>query len=194
MREQQSRFRAKKNKIVGLYCHPPRDGIVVCVDEMGPLATIPRGGQSWGKKPSRRAHRYHKSQTIQLLAAFAPQTGCGLGLPHPCKTGEAMLAFLRHQVVPHYRAHGKIYVIWDNFSAHRKALRLWPSKPKNIEFAWTPTNASWLNLIEPWFLVLAKTALQNTDLKTTAAITQHLLNGIDYLNAHPKPYHWNKRL
>ena len=39
-------FRSKKNKIVRLYRRPPRDGIVVCVDEMGPLATIPRGGHS----------------------------------------------------------------------------------------------------------------------------------------------------
>jgi hypothetical protein len=34
-------------------------------------------------------------------------------------------------------------------------------------FVPTPTNASWLNLIEPWFLVVEKTALDNTDLKTT---------------------------
>jgi hypothetical protein len=50
-----------------------------------------------------------------------------------------------------------------------------------VEFVWTPTNASWLNLIEPWFLVLEKTALHNTDLKTTEAIAEHLLRGIDYL-------------
>jgi hypothetical protein len=32
-------------------------------------------------------------------------------------------------------------------------------------FIWTPTNASWLNLIEPWFLVLQRTALYNTNPK-----------------------------
>jgi hypothetical protein len=143
-------------------------------------------------KPARRPDRYHKSQTIQLLGAFAPHTGRGIGLPHPCKTGEAVLAFLQDTVLPHYSNQGKIYVIWDNFSSHRKALYLWQPKPKNVEFAWTPTNASWLNLIEPWFLVLEKTALHNTDLKTTSAIAEHLLDGIDYLNEHPKPHRWNK--
>ena len=64
----------------------------------------------------------------------------------------------------------KIYLVWDNLSAHKRARSLWAKTPVNIEFYWTPTNASWLNLIEPWFLVLEKTALYNTDLKTTDAI------------------------
>jgi len=104
------------------------------VDEMGPLATIPRGGRSWGKQPARRSDRYHKSQTIQLLGAFAPHTGQGMGLPHACKTGEAVLAFLQNSVLPRYSTQGKIYLIWDNFSAHKKALSLWQPKPSNVEF------------------------------------------------------------
>jgi len=35
---------------------------------------------------------------------------------------------------------------------------------------------------------------QNTNLKTTSEIAAHLLDGIDYLNEHPKPYRWNKRI
>jgi hypothetical protein len=57
-----------------------------------------------------------------------------------------------------------------------------------------PTNASWLNLIEPWFLVLEKTALHNTNLKTTDAIAQNLKQGIDHLNDHPRPYRWTKTI
>jgi len=161
---------------------------------MGPLATIPRGGRSWGRQPVRRPGRYHKSKTIQLLAAFAPHTGLGIGVPHSSKTGEVVLEFLQATVLPQYSSLGKIYLVWDNFSAHRKALNLWQPKPHNVDFLWTPTNASWLNLIEPWFLVLEKTALHNTDLKTTAEVAQHLLHGIEYLNAHPRPYHWTKAI
>jgi len=167
---------------------------VICMDEMGPLATIPRGGRSWGKKPTRRSDRYHRSQTIQLLAAFAPHTGHGVGCPNTCKTGEAVLAFLQGTVLPKFGGDRKIYLIWDNFSAHKRALNLWAPKPANIEFFWTPTNASRLNLIEPWFLVLEKTALHNTDLKTTAAIAENLSQGIDYLNEHPRPYRWKKAI
>jgi hypothetical protein len=62
------------------------------------------------------------------------------------------------------------------------------------EYFWTPTNASWLNLIEPWFLVLEKTALYNPDLQTTDAIAGNLKPGIDYLDNHPRLYRWTKTL
>jgi transposase len=192
VRKSRSRLRAKKNQIVSLYRNPPADGVVVCVDEMGPLATIPRGGSGWGKRPARRSDRYHRSKTIQLWAAFAPHTGKAIGLPSPNKTGEAVLAFLQGAVLPHFGGSGKIYLVWDNFSAHKRARNLWLSAPPKIQFYSTPTNASWLNLIEPWFLVLEKTALYNTDLKTTDAIAENLRQGIDYLNSHPRPYRWAK--
>jgi DDE superfamily endonuclease len=194
VREQRSGLRGKKNKIVSLYRNPPKDGVVICVDEMGPLACIPRGGRGWGKKPARRPDRYHRSNTIQLLAAFAPHAGHAVGIPSANKTGEVVLAFLQDTVLPSFGADRKVYLVWDNFSAHKRALGLWKSAPKNIEFYWTPTNASWLNLIEPWFLVLEKTALYNTDLKTTDAIAENLKQGIEYLNSHPRPYRWTKTL
>jgi len=163
----------------------------VCVDEMGPLACIPRGGRGWGKKPAHRSDRYHRSNTIQLLAALAPHTGQAVGVPSPNKTGEVVLSFLQKTVVPHFGSTRKIYLVWDNFSAHKRALAV-SATATNIEFFWTPTNASWLNRIEPWFLVLEKTALYNTDLKTTDAIAENLKQGISYLNEHPRPYRWTK--
>ena len=166
----------------------------MCVDEMGPLACIPRGGRAWGKRPARRPDRYHPSNTIQLLAAFAPHTGHAVGIPSSTKTGEVMLTFLQETVLPHFGATSKIYVVWDNFSAHKRALNLWSTRPPNLEVFWTPTNASWLNLIEPWFLVLEKTALYNTNLKTTDAIAENLRQGINYLNDHPHPYRWTKMI
>jgi len=89
--------------------------------------------------------------------------------------------------LPRFGAASKIYLVWDNFSAHKRALNLWTTRPANVEIFWTPTTASWLNLIEPWFLVLEKTALHNTHLKTTEAIAQNLKQGIDYLNNRPPP-------
>ena len=115
-------------------------------------------------------------------------------MPHPCKKAEDILGFLQTKLLPEFAVHGKVYLIWDNFSSHRKALNLWDPKPPNVEFVWTPTNASWLNLIEPWFLALEKTALHNTDLKTTAEIAENLVEGIDYLNSQKRPYQWRKKI
>jgi transposase len=105
-----------------------------------------------------------------------------------------LLKFLQKTVLPEFGGGHKIYVIWDNYSSDKKAVRLWTAKPAEIEFTWTPTNSSWLNLIEPWFLVLQRTALYNTDLKTTDAIAEHLVDAIAYLNKHPRPYRWTKAI
>lgn len=78
-----------------------------------------------GKKAGTPPDRYHKGKTIQLLAAFAPHTGKAIGLPSPNKTGEVILAFLQDLVVPHFGNDWKVYLVWDNFSAHKLARRLW---------------------------------------------------------------------
>src|SRR5260370_34878140 len=101
---------------------------------------------------------------------------------------------MQETVLPHFGADRKVYLIWHNFSAPKRALNLWTMTRANIEFYWTPTNASRLNLIEPWSLVLEKTALYNTDLKTTDAIANNLKHGSDYLNKHPRPYQCTKCL
>ena len=112
----------------------------------------------------------------------------GLAVRH--KTGEAILDFLRRVLLAEF-PRGTIYLIGDNLSAPKKALRLWEPKPKRVQFAWTPTNSSWLNLIEAWFSLLERTALHNTHLKTPPQIEQHLQRGIAYLNEHPKSYQWS---
>jgi transposase len=177
--------------MVTLYQNPPQEGAVVCLDEMGPLQTIPRGGGSWGRQAERRPDRYRRHGTLQFLAAFAPHLGHGVGRGVKHKTGEAILAFLHEVVLPEFPT-GPLYLVWDNLSAHKKALRLWEPKPERVTFVWTPTNASWLNLIEPWFAVLERTALHNTYLKTPEALEESLQRGVAYLNQHPRTYKWSE--
>src|SRR5207302_1921849 len=80
----------------------PEDGIVGCMDELGPLQTIPRGGHDWGRRAARRPDRYKRNGTVQLLAAFAPHCGHGVGQAVPRKTGEAILEFLQTIVLPEF--------------------------------------------------------------------------------------------
>jgi hypothetical protein len=87
--------------------------------------------------------------------------------------------------------HGKIYLVWDNSSVHRRALNLWRPRPTT----WNSYGLPQHFLAEPdRALVLGpeKTALHNTDLKKIEAIAEHLIQGIDYLNGHPRPYQWRK--
>jgi len=57
----------------------------------------------------------------------------------------------------------KLYVILDNFSPHIKEdVTTW-CKENNVEFIFTPTNASWLNRIECHFTALKKFAIKNSN-------------------------------
>lgn len=86
-----------------------------------------------------------------------------------------------------------IHLIMDNLSAHKKALRELPAKiRRRLRVYWTPTNSSWLNLIESYFSTLNRTALHNTDYKTPEEIEHGLKNGVRYLNYNPRPYKWKK--
>ncbi len=69
----------------------------------------------------------------------------GVGQAVPRKTDEATLEFLQTTVLSAF-PEGIIYLVWDNLSAHKKALRLGEPKPECVRFVWIPTNASWLNL------------------------------------------------
>ena len=62
---------------------------MVCMDEIGRLQTIPRGGCSWGRRAARRPDRYKRNGTVQLLAAFAPHRSYEMRQAVPSPTGEA---------------------------------------------------------------------------------------------------------
>ena len=93
-----------------LYRHPSPDAVVVCLDELGPLRTIPRGGRSWRRQAASSPDRYRRCGAVQLSAAFAPHRGHGVGLAVRHKTGEAILDFLRRVVLAEF-PRGTIYLI-----------------------------------------------------------------------------------
>lgn len=159
---------------------------------MGPLQTIPRGGRAWGFRPQRRPDRYRRNGTLQWFCAFCPTTGQAVGRGSPVKSADACRAFWEQVALPHWPK-GSLHLIMDNLSAHKKALRELPRRlHRRLHVHWLPTNSSWLNLIEPYFAALERTALYNTDYKTTTQMGERLLMGTRYLNENPRPYIWKK--
>lgn len=192
VRKQRSRIRGKKNAIIQIYRHRPRWGQVICFDEMGPLQTIPRGGKAWGRHASLRPDRYKRNGTLQWFCAFNPNTGIAVGKGFPSKAAECCREFWLQHMLPVW-PRGGIHLIMDNLSAHKKALRELPARiRRRIHVYWTPTNSSWLNLVESYFASLQRTALHNTDYRTPNEIEQGLSRGTEYLNENPRSYKWKK--
>lgn len=161
-------FEAKKNRVLDLYAHPPADARVLCLDEFGPLNLQPRLGAGWhrSRHPRRFRATYKRTKGVRhLLAAYDPATGRLYGHIRATKTWREVRELLRSMRA---RFHGRLVVVLDNFSPHKKAeLRAWVAL-HDIELVYLPTYASWLNLIECQFQALRRFALNGTDYQSHA--------------------------
>jgi transposase len=181
-------FEAKKNRVLELYdiadgkAEPaPRDPtVVLCMDEFGPLNLLPRPGKQWAPvvarkdkastdSPRRRRRRatYKRTQGVRhLMAALDLRTDKIYGHIKLNKNRTTFLAFCRY-LRALYPPEVRIAIVLDNFSPHlstKKDQRVseWAAA-NNVELAYVPTNASWLNRIECQFTALRYFALDGTD-------------------------------
>jgi transposase len=179
-------YREKKARVEQLYAIADREAVsadgdpevVFCVDEFGPLNLQPRPGRQWAavsgksKEPGRAPRprmraTYHRTEGVRhLLAAYELGEDKLFGHVKPNKTRTRFLEFCRY-LRSLYPPAVRIAVVCDNYSPHlstRKDSRVgdW-AKANNVEFAYTPTNSSWLNRIEAQFTALRYFALDGTD-------------------------------
>jgi len=174
-------FWPKYRAVRRLYKHPPPDGRVICVDEFGPLNLQPRAGICLvgpGKRVERHRATYHRRGGVRhMFGAYDLTSDQLFGLFTEKKNWVEFLGFLRG-LRRRYRNAGTLYIVLDNVGYHRKAeVRQWAANHR-VRFAFTPSNASWLNRIECHFTALRKFALANSDFRTheeqQAAIEQYL--------------------
>ncbi|MGQ0669326.1 MAG: IS630 family transposase, partial [Actinomycetota bacterium] len=61
-----------------------------------------------------------------------------------------------------------------------------------VQFHFTPTGASWLNMIEAWFSVLTRKRIRRGSFDTVRALVRHIHRYLDRWNEHPVPFTWTK--
>jgi len=137
----------------------------VCFDEWGPHEIKPIGGVAWAPRrlPRRMRATYHRrSGTEQFFGFYDVHADCLDGLFRKRKRlPQLMEAFRRlRRCYPGKR----LYVILDNLrNVHDNPRFLALLRRLKIEPVWTPTEASWLNLIEAHFGAMKRFTLANTD-------------------------------
>ena len=179
-------FEAKKNRVLELYAiadgnaepGPGDPTVVFCMDEFGPLNLQPHPGKQWapvaaGKgdptQPRRRRRRatYTRPHGVRhLLAGYDLSTDRLYGHVKSRKGRTEFLAFCRYLRSLH-PPEVRIAIVLDNFSPHlstKKDPRVgdWAAA-NNVELAYVPFYASWLNRIEAQFQALRYFALDGTD-------------------------------
>jgi transposase len=185
-------FEAKKNRVLELYDiadgkAPPGPGdptVVICVDEFGPLNLMPHPGKQWaavsgrhaepGRAPRRRRRAtYTRPHGVRhLLAAYDLNRDRFYGHIKVRKGRTEFVEFCRY-LRSLYPPDVRIAIVLDNFSPHLatdKDPRVgeWAAD-NNVELAYVPFYASWLNRIEAQFTALRYFALDGTDHPTHRA-------------------------
>lgn len=192
-------FTEKAERICELYLNPPKDAVLLCIDEK-PMQTLERKNPTVvGPDGSvRREFEYKRHGTQVLLAAFNVKTGRVFGRVVPRRTAKATVSFMK-AVARHYRGR-EIYVVWDNLNTHYDGPDLrWTKfneqQRGRFHFVYTPKHASWMNQVEIWFSILHRRVLQYGDFDETARQKRVVEAFIRFWNRNERhPFRWTWRV
>ena len=156
----------------------------MCFDEWGPLELRPLGGRTWAKR--RRPHRiratYHRTQGVEYFLGFYDvHRDCFSGVFAKRKRVVELRAAFRRLRACYPRR--RLFVILDNLpNVHDNPRFLRFLARLRIHPVFTPTDASWLNLIEAQFGVTKRFTLTNTDDATHPQRRRRIAHYIRYRN------------
>ena len=139
-------------------------------------------------------HDYKRNGTIDLFAAMNSATGEVLHDTKRRHAGADVLAFFKG-IDLHVPRDLDAHVVLDNLSAHKsEPVRTWLADPKRARWYlhFTPTSASWLNLIKGSFSVVTREALTNTSFTSTRQLEEAIDVWASHWNHDPQPFVWTK--
>jgi transposase len=185
----------KVRDVVGLYMNPPHNAVVFAFDEKSQIQALERAQPILPMdlgQPERRTSNYLRNGTLDLFAALNVATGEVLARCKQRHRAQDFVAFLR-EIDAHVTPGLAVHVVLDNLSAHRtQAVHRWLLRHPHIHFHFTPTYASWLNLVERFFGLLTEKALRRGSHTSIAQLREAILAYVDAHNENKKPFHWTK--
>ena len=188
-------FIEKVRDIVGLYLNPPDRALVLCVDEKSQIQALDRTRPLLPLRPGqaeRRTHDYVRHGTTSLFAALDARTGQVIGQCHRRHRALEFRKFL-DAIESEVPAELDVHLIADNYATHKTALiRNWFAKRPRFHIHFTPTSASWLNLVERWFGLLTEKQLRRGVHQSSAELEAAIYRYMDVTNEDPKPLVWTK--
>ena len=185
----------KVRDIVGLYLSPPDNAVVFSVDEKSQIQALARATPILPMDvgmPERRTHNYVRHGTTDLFAALEVATGQVLGR---CFNRHRALEFVKFlkDIDALVDPSLEIHVIIDNLSTHKTpAVMRWLVRHPRFHLHFTPTHASWLNMVERFFGLLTQKALQRGSHTSVPELRGAILAFIEAHNDNPKPFRWTK--
>jgi transposase len=189
-------FVEKLEDIVGLYLNPPQQAIVFSADEKSQIQALDRTQPSLPMKKGRKGtmtHDYKRYGTTTLFAALNTLTGAVLSQCRPRHTNEDWFAFLR-LIVRSVPKDKQIHVIADNYSPHKHpAVKAWLARNRRVHMHFTPTSASWLNMVERFFRDITENRIRRGVFRSVPDLISAIEDYIQKHNHAPKPFIWTAK-
>jgi transposase len=187
------RFVEKLDDIVGLYLHPPEHALVLSLDEKSQIQALDRTQPGLPLKKGRgqtMTHDYKRHGTTTLFAALNTLDGSVIAECMPRHSHQQWLRFLRliERRTPNDK---QIHLIVDNYATHKHvAVKRWLKRHKRFHVHFTPTSASWLNMVERFLSDLTVQRLRRGVFRSVDELVAAIENYIAQHNQHPKPLIW----
>ena len=185
---------AKVVDVVGLYLDPPENAVVLSVDEKSQIQALDRTAPVLPMQPhliERRSHDYIRHGTSTLFAALDIATGKVTGRMADRHRHQEFLTFLR-QIARTYPT-GDLHLIMDNYAAHKHpAVKAWLTENPRIHVHFTPTHASWMNMVECWFSLAERQAIHRGTYRSVRDLNAKIRAYIDGWNDRCHPFSWTK--
>jgi len=192
-RSNDKHFEKKLEDIVGLYLSPPEHAVVFSCDEKSQIQALDRTQPGLPLKKGRcetMTHDYKRNGTTSLFAALNTATGEVVGKCMNKHRHEEWLKFLR--LIEKSAPRGKeIHIICDNYSTHKHAkVKRWLERRPHIHVHFTPTSASWLNMVERFFRDLTDKCVRRGVFRSVRDLECAIQDFIDAHNEEPTPFVW----
>jgi transposase len=188
-------FVEKLEDIVGLYMSPPEHALVLCCDEKSQVQALDRTQPGLPLKKGRAqtmTHDYKRHGTTTLFAALNVLDGKVIGQCQQRHTHAEWLKFLRKidRETPRDKT---LHLIADNYATHKHPLvQQWLAKHPRFNMHFTPTSASWLNMVERFFRDLTTERLRRGVFTSVPELVSAIEDYVAHHNTDPKPFIWTK--
>ena len=180
--------------IVGLYLNPPENALVLCVDEKSQIQALERTQPVLPLGPGRpaaRTHDYQRNGTTTLFAALNLTQPEVVGRCAKRHRHQEFLTFMR-QINLEY-PEGEIHLILDNYGTHKhEKVEKWFARRPRFHRHFTPTSASFMNMVETWFSILTRQRIRRGSFSSEQQLQKALHSWMRDWNEHPHTFRWVK--
>jgi hypothetical protein len=189
-------FADKLEAIVGLYLDPPEHALLLSVDEKSRIQALDRTQPGLPMKKGRcqtMTHDYKRNPTTTLFAALNAANGRVFGLGQQKHRDQEWLRFLR-MIDQTVSAGKEIYLICGNNSTHKhERVQRWLEKHQRFHVRFTPTSASWLNMVKRFFGDKTQNRIRRGVFQDLKQLIMAIGEYIDKHNLNPKPFIWRAK-